>query len=120
VPALRGGEQAGVQRATHIAVHRGESEGPGAVEIGNMMLIVSSAYGQTLVFTDRQSLENVAKQLKGQLEWIDAEDVQPPYIYHQAEHHVPVGEIDQWTDWLKYALEDKDPNSEDDGKADSQ
>ena len=72
------------------------------------MMIVSSAYGQTLVFTDRQSLEDVIKHLSGQLEWVDDEQIQPPYVYHQAEEHIPSDAIDQWTDWIKYALKDRE------------
>jgi len=69
------------------------------------MIVVASAYGQTLVFTNREDLDMVLKQLSGMLEWGDSDDSPGyPMIYHQAEEHVPRDEIDRWTEWIKYVM----------------
>lgn len=69
------------------------------------MIIVSSPYGPTLVFLDRQSLEATIEHLTGLLGRDElGRGLRPPFLYHQAEEHVPAEEVDQWTDWLKFVF----------------
>lgn len=70
------------------------------------MIIVSSPYGSTLIFEDKQSLETMVEYLSELLKQADDGRVQPPFLCHEAEEHVPADEVDQWTDWLKYAFGD--------------
>jgi hypothetical protein len=65
------------------------------------MLIIGSKLGQTLVFLDKDDMTDVIRQLSGMLEWIEASDIKPPYVYHQYDGRILVEDVDEYTDWLK-------------------
>jgi hypothetical protein len=51
-----------------------------------------------------RGLEVMAEYINGLLAYTEAGQLQPPFLYHEAEEHVPSDEVDQWTDWLKYVF----------------
>ena len=45
------------------------------------MKIISTGHGFILKFDSIESMETHINNLKGQLEWVKQEDIQPPYLY---------------------------------------
>jgi hypothetical protein len=46
-----------------------------------LMQVISSEIGFALKFESKEEISNIIDHLKGQLEWIYQENVEPPYIY---------------------------------------
>lgn len=45
------------------------------------MIIISTSMGFILVLPNKESLKETIKHFQGQLEWIEKENVDPPYLY---------------------------------------
>ncbi len=73
------------------------------------MIAVSNECGLTLVFKDVEDLRLVIAHLSGQLEWVEANDVPPPYIYTRYHSDIGKDEIDKYTDKLKVTFAQGSP-----------
>ena len=45
------------------------------------MNVISSAHGFVIKFDNKESMKCHIENLKGQLEWIEKENINPPYLY---------------------------------------
>lgn len=69
-------------------------------------LVLSSATGFTLIFENKESLQTVINHLSGFMEFIEQEDIEPPYIYNISDNRIPQDEIDKLTDKVKDSFGD--------------
>ena len=65
------------------------------------MRVIASPLGLVLYFETRKELKGVIKHLQGHLEWIEKENVEPPYLYSTFDDRIPTEEIDKMLDELK-------------------
>ena len=48
---------------------------------GITTMVISNHFGYCLVHTTKKGLKTTIKNLQGHLEWIEKEDIEPPYLY---------------------------------------
>ena len=65
------------------------------------MRVIASTLGLVLYFETRKELKGVIQHLQGHLEWIEKENVEPPYLYSAFDDRIPRDEIDKMLDELK-------------------
>jgi len=69
------------------------------------VFVVASEYGPALVFDNVEALEQLIANLQHQLEWIQANDIQPRYIHLITHNTIPTAEREQWATWLKWIMQ---------------
>ena len=65
------------------------------------MKILSTPQGFVLIFDSLKEIRGVIKHLSGMSEWVESEDVPPPYLYSVFDERIPHEEIDEMLDEIK-------------------
>ncbi len=59
------------------------------------MKILSTAIGMVLIFDSHRDLSGVIDHLSGMKEWIEKENIDPPYLYSIFHDSIPREEIEE-------------------------
>lgn len=65
------------------------------------MKVIATVMGIVISFASIGELQGVIKHLQDQLEWIERENINPPYLYSQSDERIPKDEISKMLDEIK-------------------